>query len=392
MRSKLLAIVLVLCLTATAAGQDADYSIFSYRNFIPKVRINDRSVSLQQNVLPGLYRDRSVAQDMRWVAINDSALVDFWQRQGDTILHILTEFSGIRWHESEFDIYLVRYFPTIGSSDPLIIPIGGMSRGSLIEAAPIGSRLIFNLVFQVSKRMLAQASQPEDRVWLSIANHPLMTPGQYRLDNLALLLTYKTCQNVIGIDSTREAYHSAFVKNKFPGREIFEKYLKDTWYLSPNKPLSQWIAEEPANSPLVSVTRPPRRDVTVGQTAAQSVEGLPLKGQLGFSVRRGDGNNLIVDKVDPHRLAYACGLRAGDVIRRVGGRVVRNQRNLVENILTGLDKGSTVVEVSREGRISEVIFRPMKYEPFTEDYATEEYSDEVDTLNVDTTNSASDSL
>ena len=385
MKSKVLVIGLVLCLCGVSVAQDTYYSIFSYSYFIPKVRINDRSVSLQQNVLPGLYRDRSAARDMRWVAENDSAIVAFWQHQGDTVLHILREFSGIGWHESEFDIYLVRYFPTLGSSDPLIVPVGGMSRGSLIEAAPNGNRLIFDLVFQLAKRMLAQASQPEDSMSLSIAYHPLMRPGQYRLDNLALLLTFNTCQNIIGLDSTLDAYESAFCKNKFPGRDIFEKYLKDTWFLSPDQTLADWIAGEPTNSQLVYVTRPPRRVIPTDQPQAQYVEGLPLKGRLGFSVRRGDGNSLVVDNIDIYRLAYACGLRAGDIVRRVDGRVMRNHKNLVESILGGLENGSAVVEVVREGLTEEVIIQPIMYDPFMEDYLDEEYFDGFDSLDVDTT-------
>lgn len=377
---------MVVIMGGACSAQDTYYSIFSYSYFIPRVRINDRAISLQQNVLPELYRERSAARDMRWVAENDSAITTFWQQQGDTVLHILREFSGIEWYESEFDIYLLRYFPTIGSPDPLIIPVGGMKQGSLIEAAPEGNRLIFNLVFQLARRMLAQADQREDSVTLSVAYHPLMRPGAYRLDNLALLLTFNTCQNILGLDSTLEAYESAFCRNKFPGRGIFENYLRDAWFLSPDQTLADWIASEPANSQLVYVTRPPRRvEPAAGDTAEQYVEGLPLKGRLGFSVRRSESNQLVVDNIDIYRLAYACGLRTGDVIRRVDGRVVRNQKILIENILNGLERGGSVVQIVREERAEEVIIQPILFDPFSEDYQLEEeYLDDFDSLDVDT--------
>ncbi|UCE24807.1 MAG: hypothetical protein JSU74_01795 [Candidatus Zixiibacteriota bacterium] len=393
MKARILTVLCCVCLAGLVSAQDAFYSIFSYSYFIPKVRINDRAVHLQQNVLPSLYRERSASRDMRWVSENDSAITAFWQQQGDTVLHILREFSGIEWHESEFDIYLVRYFPTIGSSDPVIIPLGGFSKGSLIEAAPQGNRLILNLVFQLARRMLAQANQPEDNMILSISYHPLMRPSQYRLDNLAMLLAFNTCQNIIGLDSTLDAYESAFWKNKFAGREIFEKYLKDSWILAPDQTLADWVAQEPTNSQLVYVTRPPRRVRSSSVTnQAQLVEGLPLKGRLGFSVRRGDGNQLVVNDVDVYRLGYACGLRTDDIIRRVDGRVVRNQKIMVEHILAGLESGGAVVEIIRGGNTEEVLIQPIIQDLYFDDFETDEYFDDSDTLMMDTLPTSEDAF
>jgi len=355
-----IAILVGALLTGALMAQDTYYSIFSYSYFIPRVRVNDHAVSLQQNVLPKLYRERSASRDMAWVSENDSALISFWQQQGDTVLHILREFSGIEWRESEFDIYLVRYFPTAGSSDPLVMPVGGFGDGTLFEAAPEGNRLILSLIFQLAKRMLAQAHQPEDGFSLSISRHPLMRPGPFREDNLAMLLAFNTCQNIIGLDSTLDAYESAFWKNRFTGREIFEKYFRDEWILAPDQTLADWVVQEPANSQRVYVTRPPRRPTpNAGTSQAVSVEGLPVKGQLGFSVRVGSGNQLVVDNVDVYRLAYACGLRTDDVIRRVDGRYPRNHKALMEFILAGLDAGGATVEVVREGRNEEVIIQPI---------------------------------
>ncbi len=385
MKTKVIAILIILCLAGAAKAQDTYYSIFSYNYFIPKVRINDRAVSLQQNVLPNLYVDRSAARDMRWVAKNDSAITEFWQQQGDTVLHILREFAGIQWHESEFDIYLVRYFPSIGSSDPLIVPIGGISGGSLLEAAPVDNRLILNLVFQLAKRMLVQASQPEDSLYLSIAYHPLMRPGYFRLDNLAMLLAFNTCQNIIGLELTVDAYESAFWKNKFRGREIYEKYFHDAWLISPEQTLADWIASESTNSQLVNVTRPPRlKKIQSGQVRQHNIEGLPLKGRLGFSVKN-TGNQLVVDNVDVYRLAYACGLRTDDIIRRVDGRLVRNQRKLVEQVLAGLEIGGATVEIVREGRAEEVIIQPITEEFFIEDYEPDDYFEGPEIFPVDST-------
>lgn len=358
-KTGLLLIVVILCSSASVA-QETYYSIFNYTHFIPKVGINDRSVSLQASLYPEFYKSRSAARDMSWVAQNDSQIVAFCAEKGDTILHILTELSGIAWYEKEFDIYLVRYFPTIGSADPLIIPIGGLKTGPLIEAAPSGNHLVLNLIFQLAKRMLAQTVQPEDSVFLRIADHPLMRPGPYRRDNLALLLAIATCQNIIGLDSTYDAYHSAFWVQHTPGRWIFEEHLLNKWVLTPNRTLADWITREPYGSKLVSVTRPPRAPKRpTGAKERVFIEGLPLRGQLGFSVKIDEANYLVVDTIDVYRLAYACGLRAGDRIRTVNGYRVRTHRTFVEKVLETLEDGGATLEILRDDRRETVIIQPM---------------------------------
>ncbi|MCK4858004.1 MAG: hypothetical protein KAT58_08555, partial [candidate division Zixibacteria bacterium] len=88
-------LIAAVCCLSVVVAQEAYYSIFSYTHFIPKVSINDRSVSLQAGLYPKYYETRSAARDIRWVARNDSQFVAFWSEKGDTILHILTELAGI---------------------------------------------------------------------------------------------------------------------------------------------------------------------------------------------------------------------------------------------------------------------------------------------------------
>lgn len=355
----LLLIAAICCIPAVVA-QEAYYSIFSYTHFIPKISINDRCVSLQSGLYPKFYEARSAARDMRWVARNDSSLTAFWSEKGDTVLHILTELSGIWWCEKEFDIYLVRYFPTIGSGDPLIIPFGGLKESSLIEAAPSGNRMVLDLIFQLAKRMLDQTVQPEDSIHLRIADHPLMQPGPNRRDNLAMLLAIATCRNIIGLDSTDDAYHSAFWVAHTPGRQILEDYLLNKWVLTPDRTLADWIATEPYGSKLVSTIRPPRtaKRPDAGQNRA-FVEGLPLKGQLGFSIKIDEDNYLVVDTIDVYRLAYACGLRVSDRIRTVDGDRIKTHRELVERILDNLENGGATLQILRDNRLELVLIQPM---------------------------------
>ena len=360
MRQVVLALILVAGCLPAAVAQDTYYSIFSYTHFIPQVTINDRAASLQSGVYPEYYRTHSVRSDMRWVTRHDSTLTAFWLEKGDTILHLLTELSGIEWYEEEFDIYLVRYFPALGSGDPLIIPMGGMKSGSLIEAAPSGKHQALNLIFQLSRRMLAQTVQPEDAIRLGIADHPLMRPGPYRRDNLALLLAIAVSQNIIGLDSTRESYRSAFWVEHTPGRKLFELYFLNKWVLTPDQTLADWIAAEPYGSRLVVATRPPRptRRTTAASTRVY-IEGLPLQGELGFSVKVNEANYLEIDTIDVYRLAYACGLRAGDRIHSVDNQRVRTHRRLVERILEGLENEGATVRILRDDSFETIIVRHM---------------------------------
>jgi hypothetical protein len=358
-----MSIICVTLLSASAAAQFTYDQYFSFSGFIPTVTVDDRPAALQAGLYPSLYTQRSISRDLRWVADNDSALLVFWQEQGDTILHILRELSGLEWQERAMRLHLVRFFPSVGCPDPLIIPVGGMRQGGLIEAAPSGLNMKLNLVYQLAQRMLAQADRPGTRVLPAIAYHPLMKPGPYRRDNLAWLLALSVGQSVLGMDSTEQAFESAFWKGRTPGRQILERYLLGHWILTPQRPLSDWIVGEPYSSSLVEATRPPRRpEGTEGQDHTAFVEGLPVKGILGFSVRTDQANFPVVDKIDVHRLAYASGLWEGDQIRRVDGSLVRTHRALVERILEGIElNGGATLEIRRDDRLQTIIIQSAGY-------------------------------
>jgi hypothetical protein len=224
--------------------------------------------------------------------------------------------------------------------------------------------------------MLAQSNQPEDSVFLPMAAHPLMRPGPYRFNNLAMLLAVSTAQSVLGLDSTDMAYRSSFWVNHFPGRRILDRYLLSEWTLTPSRTLAQLVAAEPHSSRLVAATRPPRPPKKGdGDLKKKYIEGLPLKGRLGFSVRLGSSGGLVIDQIDPYRLAYACGLREGDLIYRCDGRRVRNQRDLVSRLLDGLDSPGVVVRFRREGNTETALVRNLMLPDFEDDFEEEDWPD-----------------
>ena len=208
--------------------------------------------------------------------------------------------------------------------------------------------------------MLAQATKPQSPSYLAVGSHPLMKPGPYRFDNLAMLLAVSAAQSMLGIDSTSEAFNSAFWKSHFRGRGILNSYLISRWVPTPTHTMAYLISAEPYDSPLVKATRPPRRTGNANQTAIQaSVDGLPMKGQLGLSIRYDDAGRMKVDKIDTNRVGYVCGLREGDEIYRVDGRRVRNQVQFVTRIIDGFSEGSVIVQVRRDGQVESVILRQL---------------------------------
>ena len=345
---------------ADSVYQDRDTLAPAYDLPIPTVHLNSGAVAFQTSLFPEFYKTNSVRRDLRWVDEHDSLLIDFWQREGANTLLLLTRLSGLDWVEDQFDLYLLRYYPSFGGSDPLVIPVGGKRRGVLALAAPEGAVQELNLIYQLAHRMLAQAERSNDPFYRAVATHPLMQPSPYRRDNMAMLLALVTAQQVMGLDSTFDAYQSAFWKDQTPGRTIFEQYLLSEWILTEERPLSQWIIEEPPGSKLVAATRTPRRSASTTTIHNRTyVEGLPLKGELGFSVRLGDNNRLTIDKIDPARLAFACGLREGDQIRSVDGKRLRSQKQMIEYMLDGLDAGGATLNITREGQSETILLQPM---------------------------------
>lgn len=327
---------------------------------IPRVNINSRAVNLQQSLFPDYYQTHSALRDLKWVERNDSSFIRFWAESGPFILHTLSELSGLDWLEGELDLYLLRYYHSAGNGDPLIIPVGGVRKGTLTESIPNDIRMKLNLIYQLSQRMLSQAERFDPDFRHPINTHPLMQSGPHRRDNLAMLLALVTCERIVGLDSTFAAYQSAFWKQRHPGREVFEKHLLTNWILSAARPLTSWIMAEPFNSKLVALTRPPR---TVKSQKSDKpmkyIEDIPLKGQFGFSLKIDRTNKRVINKIDPDRIAFACGLREGDVIRSVDGQRIRNQRDMIQKILTTYKNGGSTLQVVREGESMTVLLQPL---------------------------------
>lgn len=356
MKSILLAVVAIFTLAWSLSAQpdNPGISIFT-------ITFDSHPVTLQESLYPSLYAASLVTDDLNWVDKNDSALVDFAQRSADSIFMALSAFSGIAWRDSSVEILLVRYYPSPGTADPMILPLGGIRVGALSEAIPTGAVQKLQLIYLLAHRILLQGLNPNAPTLPLLSNHPLMDPTPFRRDNLAFLLALAVSNRVLGPDSTKAAYQSPFWKRHFPGQEIFSQYLYRQWTLTNDRPLTRWLAEEVADSKLVEMT-----DVTIDQSSPTGVsnrrpaiEGVSSSGRLGFSVRIGSGGLMTVDKIDSGRAAYRSGLRSGDVIRTVDTKKPKNQKDLIELILDRLDAGGALLGVTRNGKSESVFLRPV---------------------------------
>lgn len=347
---------LILTLSALAASQPAVPDTVKPSE-LPGTVINDKAVALQTSIYPTVYQDSTATTDMKWLVANDTDLVRFWHLNGDSILSSLSVLSGVTWTDETLTLYFVRYYPSLGSAEPIILPINGIKLGPVTEAVPRGAVTEFNLIFLLAQRILLEGAVIGTPSAPILSTHPLMNPGPYFRDNLALLLAYSVGQKILGADSTKAAYNSPFFKKRLPGRDLFERFFKDKWTLMADKPLTLYLTEEEPDSKIVtSAYSMAANPVNPVLSKKMSIEGLPDKGQLGFSIRLNNANQLVVDNIDTTHIAYQAGLRKGDVIRSVNGQRPKSHRDLIEDILDNLESGATI-QVTRNDRGETVFLR-----------------------------------
>jgi len=187
-----------------------------------------------------------------------------------------------------------------------------------------------------------------------------------------------TAQEVIGLDSTYSTYKSHFWQKRFPGREVFEKYLLSDWILTPGHTLADWVNEEPRNSSLIRASRPPKRVRRSSPRRPRSfVEGLPLKGQLGISVQPNSSNRLQIKIIDPLRAAFANGLRENDIILTVNGHRVRSHKQLIERIFETFNDGGATLLVMRSDETFSLPIRPIQESTYDDPFYWEELEDSL---------------
>lgn len=306
---------------------------------LPRVRMIVDDYDYMIALFPDDYRDRdSALAACTTITAEAESLNVFWERQGAAVLDRLSLYAGIAWHEPQFDIYLVKYFPDYACVDPLTIPLTGKKEGDRIIGVQQGLSHLLTLFQQLSRRLLNQAFIPgAGEGYLTV--HPLMQKTPRRFDALADLLALTALADFADLDSVMAVYKSDGWQRRAPGRDVVLNHLWRRWPLSPDNTLAARIASEPVRSDLVALTKPPDqlrpRRVGLSRIIGQP----PAEGRLGFSVTEDPGSLFRITQIDSLKTAYAAGLRRGDQIRSVDNQNPRNIKSLYALILARLDQG-----------------------------------------------------
>jgi len=327
---------------------------------VPKVSFIIDNLNLMRAFYPLYYdNEQDIRRDIRYVNRNDSVFYAVWDSLGYTILTTMTSLSGIDWIEQDLTIHLMKYLPRDRVYNPALFPLEGIKTKNYVEAAPAGLHRLMNLIVLLSGRNIQQLFDSKSMHYY-LRDHPLLQESAYRLDVIALTLAIATAEYIIPPDSLESILATESWKRHNPGWNTFENHFRHNWLLTSETPLVTYLANEPYNSSLVNLTRPPR---IVRPKPEKTSEDKPVilsagGGRLGFSVAKtGLGLFEIVD-LDTLGLGFASGLQIGDLIKRVNGEVVRSARDLMSKIIDKLDSDGVYMIVLREEQEVGILLLP----------------------------------
>lgn len=332
---------------------------------VPVVIIETGNLNLMRSFYPLYYdNEQQISRDIRYVNRNDSALVAEWDSLSYLILTTMTSLSGIKWVEDEFKLNLFKYLPVNTIYNPAAMPLEGIKTSKYIEVAPDGLQRLLNIMVIMAGRNIEQIESPQS-IHHYLAVFPLVQQSAYRFDVLALTLAISTAEHFMEPDSIDAVTSSASWKRHYPGWIVYKDYFRENWKLTAETPLVTYLANEPYNSPLVDLTRPPRITKPAQTQAAQNE---PKKlgaggGIFGFSVAKTPLGLLEIVDIDSTGLAYMSGLQVGDQIKRVNGEVVRTARDLMGKIIDNIDSEGIYMTIIRDdGEIGILLMGPSDFE------------------------------
>jgi hypothetical protein len=362
-------LVVIICLLSSGAvgpiAQEIDESYYPPVPMVlsedfPGVYFETENGFLMKAFYPEYYADENnLRKDVRYVQRNDSALMATWDSLGYYVLVTLESLSGIEWVEKSLTIHLLRYLRVDGLYDPLALPIEGIRMEHYIEAAPSGLHQFLNLIKIIAGRNILQIKR-SGYDSPSVSTHPLLDESAYRFDIVATTLALACAEQILPVDSLKDILNSEAWRRHNPGWEILKNHFLYSWILTPEQPLMFYLVNEPYDSPLIGLTRPPRirRPESAKGRASEQVRLSAGVGSLGFSVARTPRGLLEVADIDTLGLAHMCGLMIGDKITRVNGEFVRNARELMAKILNDLESYGVYLLVLREDEEIGVLLLP----------------------------------
>jgi len=363
----LLAILFFVCSGSILLAQEQDniidiikYPANNIYSDVPAIEIETENLNLMKAFFPLYYdNEQKIRQDIRYVERNDSALIATWDSLSGVIMTTITSLSGIEWVEDNLQLHLMKFLPVDKIYDPASIPLEGIKTPEYIEAAPSGLQRLMNMIVIFSGRNIQQIFNPIS-THHHLFDHPLLQQSAYRFDVLSLTLAMAVSQYIIMPDSLERIVNSENWRRHNPGWETYSNHFRHNWALTAEKPLIVWLTDEPYNSPLVELTRPPRiiEPRPQKETPQEPIKFSAGGGRLGFSVIKNLSGFLEVADVDTLGLGYACGLRAGDLIKKVNGEVIDTPRNLMGKIIDKIDTDGVYMIIMRNDQELGILLLP----------------------------------
>lgn len=317
---------------------------------VPTIEVVTSTADIQSAIYPRYYLTHDPEVDIQWVKENSPPVQAFVALHSAEVLSRLSILSGFSWPEEDIELDLVRYFPTPGSSLPLILPLGAIRYADAMVNAPVGEEQTVNLIFQLAKRLLTSGA-PED-----VADHPLLKKDPYYLDNLAMLLTKNVATEILGNSLVDTTLNAPFWREFWKGRPIYERYLEGEWQISAMRPLLTYLRTEPYDSDLSRAARMASKPTTPSNRPIP--QGITPKGRLGLALLDEGGRQLTVSTIDETKLAYLSGLRKGDQLMSINGERPDTIRKAMELLLAKLENGGSIVSLRRDGVMKTLVIRP----------------------------------
>lgn len=348
---------------------------------VPRVEFIIDNLNLMRAFYPTHYEnEQEIKRDIRFVNRNDSVFYAVWDSLGYSILTTMTSLSGIEWVEQDFKIHLMKYLPRDRVYDPALFPLEGIKTTNYVEAAPTGLHQLLNLMVLLSGRNIQQVFDPVS-IQYYLWDHPLLQQSAYRFDVIALTLAMTTAQYIIQPDSLELILASESWKRHNPGWNTYKNHFQNSWQITSENPLVTYLANEPYNSSLVNLTRPPR---ITRPKSENLIEDEPVilsagGGRLGFSVVKTPLGLFEIVNIDTLGHGFASGLQIGDLIKRVNGEVVRSARDLMGKIIDKLDSDGVYMIVLRQEQEVGVLLLPGTEEEAADSVQTEETDESKET-------------
>lgn len=321
----------------------------------PSLSLDSRNSGLQQSLYPDLYRSRDVLADMVWVRQHDSVAQAFVAGTANQAITELSRLAGFKWLESNLTLTLLRYYPSVGNAEPLVVPLEGVRGPERIEAIPSGPQFSFAVIRQLAGRLLNQIDRPEGYSLGPVAGSAAMQPGSFRRDLLSFWLAIEATRKIYGASVTDSIVASRFWRRHLPELAMYRHLLAPRPAITAEQPLVTWLTD---NKNVLLITMAALPDTTdSGSEPTPLAVGIPTTGALGWVLESMGGSKYRVAAVDKQRLAFKSGVRIGDVIETVDGKRAGTIRDLTDQILAALDMGTAPLGITRAGKKETLFLR-----------------------------------